>query len=130
MITPIPDLTAMAFMALFPEITNDEHWLRLCAWVGKGKTTPMVNLGVHADGKLVGLFPCEAYPDRFMIHACFLPEYRGQLAVDAAKSAFQWVWNHTKYDKILAYIEPEHVKRYAERCGMTRRDDGLYEVAK
>ena len=80
-------------------------------------------------GGIVGLFPCETYPDRIMIHACFLPDYRGEYAVLAAKKAFEWIWNYTGYSKVSAYIEPEHVKRYAKLCGMVEKD-GLFEVTK
>jgi RimJ/RimL family protein N-acetyltransferase len=128
-ISRINDIAALSFMSLFPEMKEDEFWHEICQWVGSGKMTPMLNLGVFCNDKLVGLFPCESYPDRLMIHACFIPEFRGSFAVDSAKQAFQWVWDNTKYNKISAYIEPEHVKRFATRCGMIEKN-GLFEVTR
>ena len=128
MIHQVSDVVAMAFMSLFPEMRGDEHWDKLCSWVGAGKKTPMLHIGVFDNG-LVGLFPCEAYEDRLMIHACFLPGFRGDFAVESAKEAFKWIWNNTEYGKITAYIEPEHVKRYAKRCGMVE-SGGFFEVSR
>lgn len=128
MIHPVSDIQAMSFMSLFPEMKEDEHWQELVQWVGSGKSIPVLNLGVF-DGKMVGVFPCETYTDGIMIHACFLKGYRGEFARDAAKEAFSWIWNNTKYDKIQAYIEPDHVKKYAAECGM-KEINGLFEVSK
>ena len=116
-------------MALFPEMKEDEEWADLVRWVGSGKSIPVLNLGVFDGASMVGLFPCETYPDKFLIHACFLKEYRGRFARTAAKDAFSWIWNNTKYDKIQAYIEPDHVKKYAIECGM-KEINGLFEVSK
>jgi len=127
LINVIPDILAMSFMALFPEMRDDPSWLRLCAWVGGGKPTPMLNLAVMDNGKIVGLFPCEAYKDRIIIHACFLPDFRGDFAVKSSKEAFHWIFANTDYNTITAYIEPEHVKAYARRCGMVE-NCGLFEV--
>ena len=128
-IQPISDVLALAFMSCFPEMKEGEQWLDLCQWVGEGKKTPLLNLAVIENGVIVGLFPCEVHPDKLMIHACFQHGHRGEYAVNAAREAFEWIWENTIYSKITAYIEPDHVKRYALRCGMTEKD-GLFEVTK
>ena len=127
-IEPVSDVLALSFLSLFPEMREGEEWLDLCAWVDQGKKTPLLNLAVIEDMKIVGLFPCEVYESGLKIHACFLRGYRGEFAVDAAREAFDWIWRNTIYSKITAYIEPDHVKRYAERCGMTLNSEGLFEV--
>ena len=127
MIRLIDDITALSFMSLFNEMRSDQCWHELCEWVGAGKSTPCLHYGVFDNFRLVGLFPCEAYTDRIMIHACFLPEYRGEFAREAAKDVFRIIFHDTKYDKIQAYIESEHVKKYARECGMIEKD-GLFEV--
>ena len=128
MIRRVNNQTALAFMSLFPEMTDDEFWGDLVRWVGDGKSVPLLNLGVFDGNSMVGLFPCEIYPDRLMIHACFLKEYRGRFARTSAQDAFSWIWNNTKYRKVTAYIEPDHVKKYAKECGMIERN-GLFEVS-
>lgn len=129
MIAPISDRQAFAFMSLFPEMTGQQFWPELVEWVGKDKEVPMLNLAAYFSGRIVGLFPCETYPERISIHACFLPEYRGEFSRQSAKEAFKWIFQNTKYSKISAYIEPGHVKQYALECGMVEKD-GLFEVTK
>lgn len=128
MIVPINDVQALAFASLFPEM-RDDGFSFVCRHVGAGNKIPMLNLSATHMGSIVGLFPCETYPDRIMIHACFLPDYRGEFAVYSANEAFDWIWKHTDYSKISAYIEPEHVKAYAKRCGMVEKN-GLFEVSR
>lgn len=128
MISQVSDIKALSFMSLFPEMYDDAHWEELVLWVGSGKSIPVLNLGVFDGSAMVGLFPCETYPERIMIHACFLKEYRGRFARTSAQDAFSWIWNNTKYRKITAYIEPGHVKKYAKECGMIERN-GLFEVS-
>ena len=127
MIHQVSDIQALSFMSLFPEMSDDEHWDDLVRWVGSGKSIPVLNLGVFDGAAMVGLFPCETYPERIMIHACFLKEYRGRFARTSAQDAFSWIWQNTKYRTISAYIEPDHVKKYARECGMVERN-GMFEV--
>lgn len=127
-VAPVSDLAALSFMSLFPEMLEGP-FVELCEWVGSGRKTQLLNLAAFHNMKVVGLFPCEKYPGRIMIHACFLPGYRGEFARQSAKEAFQWIFSNTKYSKISAYIEPCHVKQYALECGMVEKD-GLFEVTK
>lgn len=128
MIRQVSDVHALCFMSLFPEMRGDKHWDELVQWVGSGKAVPMLNLAVIDNG-IVGLFPCELKQDMILIHACFLKDYRGGFARDAAQDAFEWIFSNTNYSKIHAYIEPEHVKKYAAECGMVEID-GLFEVSR
>ncbi len=117
----------MRFMAQFPEM-RDEGFEKVWQWIEAGGRTPLLNLGVF-DPMLVGLFPCEAYDKDIWIHACFLKTHRGKFAEEAAQSAFEWIWKNTNYTSIKAYIEPDHVKRYAQACGMVPKGD-YYEVVR
>lgn len=129
MIRPVSDIQALSFMALFPEMRDQEYWDELVQHVGSGYAIPALNLGVFDGQSMVGLFPCETHSEKLLIHACFLKEYRGRFARSSAIDAFRWIWNHTNCDKIYAYIEPDHVKKYAKECGM-KEVNGLYEVSR
>lgn len=76
-------------------------------------------LGVF-EPELVGCFPLNFYKDCAEIHAAFLWSHRGNYAVRAAKEAFKWIFQTTKYRRIVAEIEAANVERYAERCGMKK----------
>ncbi len=128
MIQPISDILALSFMSQFPEMTSEPEWLQVCEWAGKGKKTPLLNLAVVDYGLIVGLFPCEVGKDDISIHACFQHEYRGRYALEAGRDVLDWIWANTDFDKVIAYIEPTHAKRYAALCGLKKRADGLYEV--
>lgn len=85
-----------------------------------------VILGSYAPD-LVGCFPVQFHEDAAEIHAAFLPNHRGHYAVSEARAAFEWVWDNTNYQTIIAEIDLPHVARFAERCGMMRAN-GRHEV--
>lgn len=83
-------------------------------------------LGVYTD-RLVGTFPMLKHDEAIEINVAFLPSFRGQFAVDAAKCVFRWIWANTPFRRIIADIYDPHVELYAQRCGMVKKGD-LYEV--
>lgn len=78
---------------------------------------------------LVGCFPVQFHELNAEIHAAFLPAFRGDFAVKESREAFQWIWDNTSYQVIVANIELPHVVRFAERCGMIPAN-GRHEVYK
>jgi len=95
------------------------------AWLPMNTAKSFV-LGVY-EGELVGAFPLLKHDDAIEINAAFLPKYRGEYAVKAAKEAFAWIWANTPFRRIIADIEIPHVSRFAAMCGMVRIGH-LYEV--
>lgn len=79
--------------------------------------------------KLVGAFPFNRLNDGLQMHACFLKEYRGKFAVNAAKQAFEWVWSNTLYEKIYGTENTKLTNLFASMCG-AKKNNGMYEVCK
>lgn len=126
MIRLISNLYAVEFMSQFPEMESSNRQ-QATELIKKGYPVSLISLGVYKDNELVGLFPCNI-SKVILIHVCFLPQYRGEFAVQAAHAAFEWIFTHTDYKTIYAYIEFEHAKEFARRCGMIEKN-GYFEVS-
>ena len=79
------------------------------------------------DPELVGCWPINLWDDCAEFHACFLRGRRGRYAVEQTRAAFLWLFDHSKYDKIISDIEERHVRHFARACGMSKNGD-YYEV--
>lgn len=121
MIKMVPDEEARKFLnsVPYPEVIpenlplNSEH---------------SMIIGIY-NPVLVGAFPVQKHGKHLEIHAAFLPKYRGAFAVNAAKQVFKWLWVNTDYRRITADISEPHIQKFAERCGMIKKDK-YYEVSR
>lgn len=54
------------------------------------------------------------------VHTCILPEHRRD-AVDLGRESLRWMFENTECTKVCTWVPHDlfHVKRYAERVGMT-----------
>lgn len=62
------------------------------------------------DPDPVGFWAFQPEIGALRIHAHFLPEYRGRKAAESARRAFNWIFENTLQEKIVARI-PESSKR-------------------
>lgn len=113
------DQEAREFLNSVPYPEHVPDWLPI-------NTVRSFVLGVYTD-KLVGCFPLIKHDDAIEINVAFLPEHRGEFAVESARQAFEWIWGNTPFRRIIANIKLPHVERFAEKCGMVKSGN-LYEV--
>lgn len=77
------------------------------------------------DVGAVCFHPCEK--DGLMVHIVFSKQHRGKLASKSIKAAFQWLFDNTKHDNIVALIPTDfrRVHFLARNVGMN--SDGIEE---
>ena len=76
------------------------------------------------NNDIAGVFNFNTLYEGVEVHAGFLPKYRGQFAVDAAKAMFDWIYSNTDYTAIYSSISihrPE-VMKYASLTGMVKEE--------
>ncbi len=77
---------------------------------------------VILKGKAVGLFVFVPHNTVTLeVHICLLRTCWGPRAIDAARGAAKWIWQHTRCERVVANI-PEfntHARRLAEAAGLT-----------
>ncbi len=88
------------------------------------------------NGKDIGLWTLHRCEGGLRIHADMSPDCRGKKAIASARSAFNWIFQNTKYDIIYAGIPTERKDacQIASRAGMIFKwffnGDKIYEVKK
>jgi RimJ/RimL family protein N-acetyltransferase len=105
---------------IYPSISDDSSPKDPSELDGTHYFADSINLEVDKDGEPVGAIVLHKEGDRLEAHTMLLKSCRGRSAIQATKSAIDWVFGHTDYKEITSYAfsDAPHVSWLARMAGM------------
>lgn len=81
------------------------------------------------DQELLACFPCNIREHEIEVHVACKKEIRGKKAVHACREAIKYIFENTRFDRIVGEPKSREASINAYLCGMRRNGD-MFEVSR